>query len=437
MVVILPNFARGSMGEKPIPVNFAQPPTDNYISWSTSNNIYQQPVEAPKLHYNHYAVMYVDESGIVRTETSQSLLKYERLLFPEETKAYFEECSRGRAFSPPPHEISHKRSRIPESIAPKLEDCTWGFDDFSDDSTTKVPLEIGDTEKVLAYYESALRAFQQINCRQIAKAYIKIIEPRKQVKFPYNGDHLKKPERIRLLIHIFRNLRQSRGINVDKLEEAGLDAVRQIKPSDRLNILKEIYMVRRLEEEYEDGCRDGSTIVYVCNRDVLRAEKDEGCSDIYNRLNDESSITAKIESDYEPASKYLRMSVPQHENAIWSPFTSLRNASQVSMSTTRSRPSFQMDFESQVSSLPDDESETATPLDYGPVSVPSAIDGQEMQTNLPRFNSWSSSSTNMHNPYFTTTDYQQSPGPIISHPLMIPGTYLPDLNAATPCQTRT
>lgn len=51
----------------------------------------------------------------------------------------------------------------------------------------RVPLEIGDEEKVKAYYESAFKHFQQLNCRQMAKAFIKFIEPRKQVKHPYNG----------------------------------------------------------------------------------------------------------------------------------------------------------------------------------------------------------------------------------------------------------
>lgn len=50
-----------------------------------------------------------------------------------------------------------------------------------------VALAIGHTEKVLEYYETALKHFQQINCRLIAKAFIKFIEPRKQVKHPYNG----------------------------------------------------------------------------------------------------------------------------------------------------------------------------------------------------------------------------------------------------------
>lgn len=54
-------------------------------------------------------------------------------------------------------------------------------------SVDMVGLEIGDTPKVLDYYERSLKHFQQLNCRQIAKAFIKFIEPRKQVKHPYNG----------------------------------------------------------------------------------------------------------------------------------------------------------------------------------------------------------------------------------------------------------
>lgn len=170
----------------------------------------------------------------------------------------------------------------------------------------------------------------------------------------------------------------------------------------------------------------------------MRCDKDEGGSDICSRINDESAITPKMEFEFERAPKYARTSLSNMDNSMWgAPFTAMRNASQVSMASSRSRPSFQVDFESQVSSLPDDESDTATPLDYSSVSVPSAMDGNDMHHNLPRYNSWSSGSTNMHNNYFTTPDYQQSPAPMISHPLMIPGAYLSDLHAAAPCQART
>lgn len=171
-----------------------------------------------------------------------------------------------------------------------------------------VALAIGHTEKVLEYYETALKHFQQINCRLIAKAFIKFIEPRKQVKHPYNGgrpragappgekgdpektkpewwpagvqhkepDHLKKDrkcrpviflavsrflfyiitERLRLLIHILRKLGRF-NITSEKLQEVAQDSKRQLRPEesmeDKMEILNEIFKVRRLEERFERG----------------------------------------------------------------------------------------------------------------------------------------------------------------------------------------
>lgn len=76
--------------------------------------------------------------------------------------------------------------------APSSEDRLAEAGSDSDDcspngSNEMVPLRIGDTAKVLSYYEGALKHFQQLNCRMVAKAFIKFIEPRKQVRHPYNG----------------------------------------------------------------------------------------------------------------------------------------------------------------------------------------------------------------------------------------------------------
>lgn len=60
-------------------------------------------------------------------------------------------------------------------------------------------------------------------------------------------------ERIRLLIHILRELRESHGITAEKLREAGQDVRRQITPAERLNVLDEIYNVREAEERYLRG----------------------------------------------------------------------------------------------------------------------------------------------------------------------------------------
>lgn len=78
------------------------------------------------------------------------------------------------------------------SFTSSLSDSMEEFPSYS--PMDMIELEIGDTEKVIAYYETALKRFQQLNCRNIAKAFIKAIEPRKQVKHPYNGGRSGDPE---------------------------------------------------------------------------------------------------------------------------------------------------------------------------------------------------------------------------------------------------
>jgi hypothetical protein len=51
----------------------------------------------------------------------------------------------------------------------------------------EVSLPIQDPEAMIHIYEEAFEKLQQTNCRVLAKAYIKILEPRKQVNYPYNG----------------------------------------------------------------------------------------------------------------------------------------------------------------------------------------------------------------------------------------------------------
>lgn len=48
-------------------------------------------------------------------------------------------------------------------------------------------IRVGDQAAMLTYYESAFHALQQTNCRMLAKAFVKAVEPRKQARYPYNG----------------------------------------------------------------------------------------------------------------------------------------------------------------------------------------------------------------------------------------------------------
>ncbi|KAK1140528.1 hypothetical protein N8T08_010274 [Aspergillus melleus] len=181
----------------------------------------------------------------------------------------------------------HRRSlrRVDSGIGPDSPSPTPAI--------TWTPLRIGNKDLLRRYYEMTFENFQQLNCRAIAKAFVKLVEPRKQVHHPYNGrstvagmsqrvdpeltkpqwwpegirhrepDHLLKFERIRLLVHILCELRESHNITSEKLKDAGQDVRRGIVPEERLQVLDEIYYVRDMEELYLDGKIDGDTVIHV------------------------------------------------------------------------------------------------------------------------------------------------------------------------------
>lgn len=81
------------------------------------------------------------------------------------------------------------------------------------------PLVISNVEAVTTFFETRFRQMQQLTCKVVAKAWIKVIEPKKQSNFPYNRgeeskpswwpagarhkepDHLMKPGRLLLYRH--------------------------------------------------------------------------------------------------------------------------------------------------------------------------------------------------------------------------------------------
>ncbi|KAG0160854.1 hypothetical protein PDIDSM_8385 [Penicillium digitatum] len=154
----------------------------------------------------------------------------------------------------------------------------------------RASISVKDRGLVRLYYEKIFQNLQQTNCRIIAKAYIKLIEPRKQVNYPYNGrkivegrtqqldpdatkppwwprgvshrepDHLPKVERIRLLVHMLCEMRESHGITTARLKQCDQPIRRQILPVERLQILDEAYRVREEEEKFLDGLSDGNSV---------------------------------------------------------------------------------------------------------------------------------------------------------------------------------
>jgi len=69
---------------------------------------------------------------------------------------------------------------------PQPQEKPWGSEP-SMRSNQKAFISVRDKDFLGRYYEKIFLNLQQTNCRVLAKAYVKLVEPRKQVNYPYNG----------------------------------------------------------------------------------------------------------------------------------------------------------------------------------------------------------------------------------------------------------
>ncbi|KAK3903206.1 hypothetical protein C8A05DRAFT_14822, partial [Staphylotrichum tortipilum] len=175
---------------------------------------------------------------------------------------------------------------------------------------SKVNLRIGDAKAVQRFYESRLKAVQQIACNGIAKAFVKVIAPKKQVTNPYTGglgtapdwwpekygdgkevrhiepDHLHKPERIEVLKQILNlvinpeirppSMQKLEGLCMEKLETAAMVSLSAFfedptKPCNarKRPIVKELFRVARMEELFRRGEIHASTLIPVTSDDMV------------------------------------------------------------------------------------------------------------------------------------------------------------------------
>ncbi|QGA22148.1 hypothetical protein EYB26_009862 [Talaromyces marneffei] len=305
------------------------------------------------VHYPHFAMIYSNQDGQIAFESSSSIADPGKAIFTPDIQERFAELvsprsstlaslpvtsgpirsERGRGgYSHIPGRPRQKGSWSPMSASPApLIPCDWQFDqsrrhrrngrrrdlrmagsmtpDFDYNamtlpSSSACVIRVDDEARLKKYYEKAFDSFQQLNCRVIAKAFIKLVEPRKQVNYPYNGrrassspggerradpemtkppwwpvgvthkepDHLLKPERIQLLIHILRELGESHDVTAEKLRDAGQDVRRSISPPERLQILDEVYSVRHMEERYLRGEISGDVLIPISQVSLVGPE---------------------------------------------------------------------------------------------------------------------------------------------------------------------
>ncbi|CAO1628438.1 unnamed protein product [Parajaminaea phylloscopi] len=127
--------------------------------------------------------------------------------------------------------------------------------------TKLMQVTLPDAAARTAFFELRFGQMQQGMCKTVAKAWIKIIEPKKQTRCPYNKgeegkpdwwpegvrhkepDHLMKPERHSLLLTILRSPK----IKVARLQLATAEVVAMIR-ADKVNLLMDVYRIAREEE---------------------------------------------------------------------------------------------------------------------------------------------------------------------------------------------
>jgi hypothetical protein len=184
---------------------------------------------------------------------------------------------------PPQYDLeptrTSKRKTVPRPEMPGANRRgSSGSDDMAEGMITEdyQPLVISDHDAVTTFYMTRLRQMQQLMCKVVAKAWIKVIEPKKQSNFPYNRgdeskpawwpqdvrhkepDHLMKPERLTLLLTMLR----SRRVPIEKLEGATAEVMVQI-PKERIPLLNEIYQVAKQEERFLRSELPPETTVFV------------------------------------------------------------------------------------------------------------------------------------------------------------------------------
>lgn len=144
-------------------------------------------VTTAKVPHVHYMMVYIDTSGQLKFDSSPSLQRYEQQIFTPHIQKWLLDITSFNNRS----EIGFRKFdyQAHQTIMANFNDASSCDSLGSQEQTSRsvITLKIGDRAKVESFYFAAFRAFQQLNCRQVAKAFIKSIEPRKQVKHPYNG----------------------------------------------------------------------------------------------------------------------------------------------------------------------------------------------------------------------------------------------------------
>jgi hypothetical protein len=256
---------------------------------------------------------------------SQTSFTYHKRTPPRSHIAYDNDSS-DSSFSPG----SRKRLRVSAT-------ATRSRDQAIPTVTTKA-IAIGDDVARDDVYRQCLKDMQQNGCKVLGKAWVKLLEPKKQSTHPYTKgaskrppwwpavtgpnkirhkepDHLHKRERIILLMHILglivnkdpNGVAVHRGIDVAKFEEVTYEAMatwfadrEKPKNAEKRRFLTQLFRVLYKEERYRSGDLDGSTTISINDLASIAGHEDEDEDD-----DEDSNLHPQQHHQAQPILPYL------------------------------------------------------------------------------------------------------------------------------------
>ncbi|ODQ78282.1 hypothetical protein BABINDRAFT_89485 [Babjeviella inositovora NRRL Y-12698] len=141
-------------------------------------------------------------------------------------------------------------------------------------------LDLSNNHQVNRHYTTCFTEIQQHQCKEIAKCWIRAIEPKKQTNFPYNGgnrrkpgwwpskidhiepDHMNKHNRIQLLVSLIRNPTFSQQSLVNATSDS---VIEKFSKPFAASILGEIQYVARSERVFLQTGNPNSQYLAVSN----------------------------------------------------------------------------------------------------------------------------------------------------------------------------
>ncbi|ESZ92987.1 hypothetical protein SBOR_6653 [Sclerotinia borealis F-4128] len=182
----------------------------------------------------------------------------------------------------------------PEDMPSPIVERRRQYDEFSEDLSSSIvekktiQLRIGDEDEVEKFYTCRFIDMQQFSCKIMGKAFVKLIEPKKQTHYPYTKGPEKSPPWWPSTFGKFSvphkepdHLRKP-GLNIQMLEEFTMEALSNFfnnkeNPGNlaKKPFIKEIFKVAKKEEEYKNGEITGDIYIQVMFGNKNGAEIDE------------------------------------------------------------------------------------------------------------------------------------------------------------------